>query len=142
MILVLPLAAVILLRYYTLDPGNLKMQVELDVFSGRPNPHWNLTLPEANEFLSLFKALPSSRGEGSVREGLGYRGLIITEPSQRIEGYDEIVVSNGVVVARWDSQSKQFTDKNRGLEQWLFQTGRGRLDDELYLQVSQSAQLN
>ena len=142
MILLLPLVSVILLGCSTLKPGYLKMQVELDVFSGRSNPHWDLTPQEAKEFSSLFKALLPSKGERSVKEGLGYRGLIVTESGQKIEGYDEIMVSNGVVVARWDSESKQFTDKNRGLEQWLFQTGRGRLDNELYRQVSQSAQLN
>jgi hypothetical protein len=119
-----------------------KMQVELDVFSGRPNPYWDLTSQEGRDFVSRFQTLPQYQGDGSVREGLGYRGLIVREPGKRIEGYDEIVVSNGVVVARWDSQSKQLTDKTRGLEKWLFQTGRGRLDDELYRQVSQSAQLN
>lgn len=119
-----------------------KMQVELDAFSGRPNPYWTLTSSEARDFAIRFRSLPQYQGEGSVKEGLGYRGLIVTEPGQKIESYNAIVVSNGVVEARWDSQSRQFTDQNRELERWLFQTGRGRLDDELYRQVGQSAQLN
>lgn len=118
------------------------MQVELDVFSGRPNPHWNLTPQEANEFVSLLQALPQTQVQGSIKEGLGYRGLIVTDPGQTIAGYDQIVISNGVVVARRDSQLRQFPDKDRHLERWLFQTGRGRLDLDLYRQVGQAAQLN
>ncbi len=117
------------------------MQVELDVFSGRPNPHWNLTPQEAKEFISLLQALPQTQAQAEVKEGLGYRGLIVTDPDQTIAGYDQIVISNGVVVARRDSQLRQFPDKERRLERWLFQTGRGRLDLELYRQVGQAAQL-
>jgi hypothetical protein len=121
--------------------GDVPMQVELDVFSGRPNPYWNLTPQEANEFISLLQALPQTQAQGAVKEGLGYRGLIVTDPDQTIAGYDQIVISNGVVVARRDSQLRQFPDKERRLERWLFQTGRGRLDVELYRQVGQAAQL-
>lgn len=118
------------------------MQVELDAFSGRPNPSWLLTPQEAEDFVLRFQSLPPHWGEGSVREELGYRGLIVAEAGQKIAGYDEIVVSNGVVEAKWDSQSRQFTDQNRELERWLFQTGRDRLEDELYRQIGQAAQLN
>jgi hypothetical protein len=118
--------------------GDRKMQIEVDVFSGRPNPHWELTGQESNEFVQRFQSLPPSSGEGAVKEGLGYRGLIVSVPGKEIEGFQEILISNGVVVARWDNQSKQFVDRNRVLEKWLFQTGKGRLDNELYRQISDS----
>ena len=72
-----------------------------------------------------------------MKEGLGYRGLIVTEPNETIAGYNEILISNGLVVANQNRQSKQFTDQNRRLERWLFQTGRGHLDQALYEQISQ-----
>ncbi len=122
--------------------GDVPMQVELDVFSGRPNPHWNLTPQEANEFISLLQALPQTPTQALVKEGLGYRGLIVTDPDQTIAGYDRIVISNGVVLAQRNSQLRQFPDRERRLERWLFQTGRGRLDVELYRQVGQAAQLD
>lgn len=112
------------------------MQVEVDVYSGRPNPHWNLTPQEAEEFVSRFQGLPSSQGTETMNEGLGYRGLIVTKPGDRIEGYNEILISNGLVLARHDEQSQEFTDQNRKLEKWVLQTGKGWLDEALYEQIS------
>jgi hypothetical protein len=39
-------------------------------------------------------------------------------------------------MAKRNGKSQQFTDLNRSLETWLIQTGEGRLDDELYYQIS------
>ena len=113
------------------------MQVELDVYSGRPNPQWNLTSQEATEFVKRFKALTRDQGASSAVEGLGYRGLIVTKFNENIEGYDQVALYNGLVVAKQNNQSKRFTDQNRKLERWLFQTGKGRLDQALYDQISQ-----
>jgi hypothetical protein len=126
-----------LLGCVTPTSGGGRMQVELDAFSGRPNPHWDLTSQEAKEFISRFQALPQQQGKSSFEEGLGYRGLMVTQPNEDIEGYNEIQIANGLVVAKQNSQSKQFTDHNRSLERWLFQTGKGRLDEALYKQISQ-----
>lgn len=120
--------------------GDKKMQVEVDMFSGIPNPHWELTVQESREFAQRFQSLSTHQGAGSVNEGLGYRGLIVRERTEEVEGDREIVISNGLVVARRNGKSKQFTDKNRALEKWLIQTGAGRLDDELYHQISKLAE--
>lgn len=113
------------------------MEVEVDVFSGRPNPYWNLTADEAKEFVELFQALPEYQGEGSLRDGLGYRGLIVTELGDPMKEYNEIVISYGIVLARGNEESKQFTDQDRRLEKWLFQTGREKLDEGLYQPIIQ-----
>jgi hypothetical protein len=118
------------------NSGDGEMQVEVDVFSGRPNPQWNLTSQEADEFVALFRTLPQQPKAGTVSEGLGYRGLIVTKPGESIEGYNEILISNQIVVARQNSQSKQFVDRDRRLERWLFQTGVDQLDPTLYQQLS------
>lgn len=112
------------------------MQVEVDMFSGRPNPHWELTVPESQEFARRFQSLSAQKGEGFVNEGLGYRGLIVRESGEEVEGEGEIVISQGLVVAKRQGKSQQFTDHNRALEKWLIQTGEGRLDDVLYHQIS------
>ncbi|MBD1845621.1 hypothetical protein H6F89_19855 [Cyanobacteria bacterium FACHB-63] len=108
-----------------------KMQVELDVFSGRPNPRWELTPAEAHEFNRLLKSLPAD-SEGMLKEGLGYRGLIVTLTESRTKGYDRITISNGQVIVTEQGCSKQFADRDRKLERWLFQTGEGRLEEPLY----------
>lgn len=125
-----------LLGYPASAKENEPIQVELDIFSGRENPYWELTPQEASQFARLLETLPESKGESSVREGLGYRGLIVTQAGKSIAGYDEILISNGLVVARKGNESRLFIDKDRLLEQWLFQTAKGRLEDSLYQQVS------
>ena len=120
--------------------GDKKMQVEVDMFSGRPNPHWELTVSESQDFAQRFQSLSTHRGEGVVNEGLGYRGLIVRERAEEVEGDRKIVISHGLVIARRNGKSKQFIDENRALEKWLIQTGKGRLDDELYHQISRLAE--
>jgi len=117
------------------------MQVEVDIFSGRPNPSWNVTCDEADEFLRLFRALPESSSKVAVNDdGLGYNGLIVTEPDNSLDGYRQVSVAKGWVVARGDSQSRQFIDQGRKLEQWLLQTGKGRMDDDLYRLINAAVQ--
>jgi hypothetical protein len=120
--------------------GDKKMQVEVDMFSGRPNPHWELTVPESQEFAQRFQSLSAYKGAETVNEGLGYRGLIVRESGKEVKGDREITISNGLVVARNNGKSKQFTDRHRALEKWLIQTGEGRLDDELYHQITKLAE--
>ena len=51
-------------------------EVELDIFSGMPNPTWTLTNAEADNFVKQLAALPRT----SARElsgNLGYRGFIV-----------------------------------------------------------------
>lgn len=53
-------------------------EIELDIFSGRPNPRWSLTTSEDREFLTrlLDGAVPLA--PISTSGGLGYRGFICT----------------------------------------------------------------
>ncbi|MBD2020140.1 hypothetical protein H6F43_08055 [Leptolyngbya sp. FACHB-36] len=117
--------------------GGERMQVEVDVFSGRPNPQWTLTPPEADQLIQRVQALPSESGEGDVKEGLGYRGLIVTKSGDRTENYTEISISNGLVIANKNGQLRRLVDQNRTLERWLFQTGKNRLENPLYQQIEQ-----
>ncbi|MEI6333904.1 MAG: hypothetical protein WCS87_05050 [Methylococcaceae bacterium] len=52
------------------------MIVVLDVFSGRPNPSWNLSVEQLIELLELFKNLPPA-DKLPPENGLGYRGLLL-----------------------------------------------------------------
>ena len=52
------------------------MLVELDAFSGRPNPRWQLSESEAAELARLIADLQPAPGTSSLRPpGLGYRGF-------------------------------------------------------------------
>lgn len=87
------------------------MVVELDAFSGRPNPRWQVTKSEAAEFARLIAGLEPAPGAPSPGPlGLGYRGF-------RVEGsageahrvYRGLVQSSDVVLA----------DPNRRVESFL-----------------------
>lgn len=113
------------------------MQVEVDVYSGRPNPVWDLSTQQSEEFLNRVRALPKRESDGALNDGLGYRGLKVTGSELSQEGYKEIVISNRIVAVQDENKSQQFTDENRALERWLLQTGKGKIEDELYEYLSE-----
>jgi hypothetical protein len=97
------------------------MTLELDVFSGRPNPRWNLTAEETTHLHKLLRDLPQVP---ETREsGLGYRAFVLTEGQKRI------TVSKGLV--QTDEQGRQFAYRDTtGVEAFLRQlaTDRGHGD--------------
>jgi hypothetical protein len=52
--------------------------VELDVFSGRPNPRWQLDEPAARTLRQLHQELWPIRNDPPEPPGLGYRGFSYT----------------------------------------------------------------
>jgi len=53
-------------------------EIELDIFSGRPNPRWTLDSAEAKEFLTRLLDRTVPMAPIHTNEGLGYRGFICT----------------------------------------------------------------
>jgi len=51
------------------------VRVELDVFSGRPNPTWPLTPPQVQKLMSMLGRL--SLGGRQEPGGLGWRGFLL-----------------------------------------------------------------
>jgi hypothetical protein len=101
------------------------VRVELDVFSGRPNPAWDLSPDEEAELARLIAGLPPSRR--SLDEGgLGYRGFVIratTGAEARMP--DEVRVHHGVVRVSEGGRVRNHEDTH-GLERWLQEQARGR----------------
>jgi hypothetical protein len=59
--------------------------VELDAFSGRPNPRWQLSVEEARDLEARLSGLERADGAKLPDVGLGYRGFYIHYPDgQRI----------------------------------------------------------
>ena len=53
-------------------------EVELDIFSGRPNPRWNLTATEEAELVERLLDRSVPIGPMSISDGkLGYRGFLV-----------------------------------------------------------------
>ena len=104
-------------------------EVELDIFSGMPNPTWILTNAAADNFLKQLAALPPT----SARElsgNLGYRGFIV----QCTEGENTrlIRIQKGIVHISEGETNVYAYDANRELERWVLNTGRSQLKDEIY----------
>jgi hypothetical protein len=104
-------------------------EVELDIFSGMPNPRWILTTAETDSFVKQLAALPRASA-GKLSGNLGYRGFIV----QSVQGANTQVVhihnrtvhiSNGVTDVYAD-------DEDRKLERWLLNTARPHLKNELF----------
>jgi hypothetical protein len=71
-----------------------KISIVLDVFSGRPNPSWELSTSESGELLKQLSSLPEAdKNKSDFFDGLGYRGLIISV-------YDELNPSSPPVIYR------------------------------------------
>ena len=104
------------------------MEVEVDLYSGRPNPRFRLAPAAAAELMRRIAALPPLPGPAAVSERLGYRGFRI-EADEDEPSFTEMVVSNGVVVVRDRSGAERFlADPNRSVERWLAETGAPMLD--------------
>ena len=64
------------------------MLVELDIFSGRPNPRWELSDTEAATVRELIDALaPAPAAAPPVPPGLGYRGFRIDDVATAFRGF-------------------------------------------------------
>ena len=108
------------------------MRVEFDVFSGQPNPAWELSAQEAAELARRLADLPR-HDQTAAEGGLGYRGFVISNP-QKIPGLPvELRVYRGVLTVPGQGGALSYGDVNR-IEQWLLeqagQRGYGDLVDQ------------
>jgi hypothetical protein len=102
-------------------------EVELDIFSGMPNPTWVLTDTEADSFVKQLDALPRTSA-AALSGNLGYRGLIVhcTDGVTR-----SIHVQTGVVHISSGDTPVYAHDEDRELEKWLFDTGKPHLSNDV-----------
>jgi hypothetical protein len=105
-----------------------RTEVELDIFSGMPNPTWVLTTAEAESLARRLAALPRiSARELSAR--LGYRGLVV-KATNGAETRMIWVQSGCVHIAEGDT-TIHARDEGRELERWLIETGRPQLTENV-----------
>lgn len=106
--------------------------IELDAFSGLPNPTWNLSQSQCAEIEQQIDQLPQAKESLPSPPGLGYRGVIIHYQNQ--QGVRESIrFYRGTV----RSQRLQLQDPDRLLEKQLLSLGEDFIDSNLqrYLQT-------
>jgi hypothetical protein len=89
--------------------------VEVDLFSGRPNPQWHLTPERTASLIAELDRLPRSTDSMPIPAALGYRGCSLTAsdgPSWRAYGGLIVAVESG----------EQRVDVDRGWERELLAT--------------------
>lgn len=93
------------------------MHVELDAFSGRANPRWELSPAEVTDLKTRMAGLPRC-GHPAGEPALGYRGFVLSSDRPPAGLPPWIRVREGVVTTRSAGGSRDYCDVN-GLERWL-----------------------
>lgn len=101
-----------------------KVTIELDIFSGRPNPSWELRGQRAHALLQMLDRIRHSgpRHQPCFPPDLGYRGVVLRiqlQPDWRLFGG----------CAQWDD--KTFQDPARKIEAYLLKSMPEQLSKEL-----------
>ena len=103
-------------------------RVELDVFSGRPNPAWTLSADDDAALRGRLAALPAAPA-AELHNDLGYRGLVVTLSEA---GTPRVVrIQRGHVKAD-GAQPADRADEGRALERWVLETGKDDVEPSVY----------
>jgi hypothetical protein len=73
--------------------------VELDAFSGRPNPSWELDEVSSDALRKFVAGLPVTSDRPAQPPGLGYRGFVLTDGASRSRAYKGYVIRSDGVLA-------------------------------------------
>jgi hypothetical protein len=91
------------------SPPETDVIVELDLYSGRPNPRWRLDDETRRTFHRLVADLAPTTAPPATLPGLGYRGFVVTDGDQTYRIFGGLVATGDSVLA----------DSGRTLERWL-----------------------
>jgi hypothetical protein len=104
--------------------------VMIDIFSGRPNPGWELSESEALTITEMLDSLPASSEK--IDPNLtrsGYRRFIVNLPDRSVEVY------SGFVREKSGRGLLYFVDTDQKVERWLYALAKPHLTDDLYGQL-------
>jgi hypothetical protein len=104
------------------------MRVELDIFSGRPNPICEMTATQNEAFTAILSEMPVHSGQVPLNDGLGYRGFIIRES----EDFEIAVAYKGYVSVKRGHQTHALGSGERALERWLLENTQPYIPSGVY----------
>jgi len=110
----------------------VQIEVELDIFSGMPNPRWILTNAEADIFMKKLTAL-SQIAETKLSGNLGYRGFIVKVTKEA--NMQLIHIQTGIVQIAKGVTKLYANDKDREMERWILNTGKSHMNNELFQNI-------
>jgi hypothetical protein len=109
------------------------VRVELDLFSGRPNPTWELSQQQGKELWERLARLPRV-ADATFPDHLGYRGIVAELPGPD-GGNESIRIYGGAVRHQTQGATLFLNDADRQLERWLAETGAPHLEPGVYQSV-------
>jgi hypothetical protein len=101
-------------------------KVELDAFSGRENPSWQLTENERSELTKRLDDLRPATGAIWPAPQLGYRGFKVELKLAGVQAPRLVDVGFGLVVVRVGNDVPAFYLDDKGLESFLADQARAR----------------
>jgi hypothetical protein len=106
-----------------------RAEVELDIYSGMPNPTWALSNEDASTLATSLASLPRTSDQ-RLHANLGYRGFIIRLTQGTTA--QEVRVQSGIVQVAERGGLFYARDNSRALERWLLTTGRAYVKPERF----------
>jgi hypothetical protein len=114
------------------------MEVEADIFSGRPNPRWTLDEASTAVVAAMLGALPPAAHPAAAPQALGYRGMVLRDVEAAFPGCTEVRLHGGAVTARCADGVRHLADAGRRVEAWVMETARRRVEPEVYQALKDS----
>ena len=113
----------------------MSVTVTLHVFSGRPDPSWELDSEEISQLVAQLRSINTTTLSKplSVAGGLGYRGFSIESNRERDLDPHTIVFADIIDRNRF---SLNLQDANRSVERWLLSSATGRVDPAVLQHVN------
>jgi hypothetical protein len=112
-----------------------ELKVELDVFSGIPNPTWTLSPAQASDLADRISRLDPAEAAGQRPENLGYRGFIVQTTGASDVGAQTIRAYYGMVEVADSSGTAYYLDPQRNIELWLLATAKPPLAEDLTAEI-------
>lgn len=106
------------------------MYVELDIFSGRPNPRWETAAADDARIITSISRLSRIAEERARVDRLGYRGFVVTD--EQCRAFQRLWVFGSAVEILTASGVTTYRDADRSLERTLVELARRQLPDEVY----------
>ncbi|KAB8139820.1 hypothetical protein F8S13_26695 [Chloroflexia bacterium SDU3-3] len=120
----------------TTTPSSPVAYVTLDIFSGRPNPRWQIDDAETSAILAqLAQLVPASKGFTPINK-LGYRGFIVELPDSATGETSTISVYRQSVVQHGGGVAVVYDDPSSAIEQILINSAQQHTEPAVYKAIS------
>lgn len=114
----------------------MTIKVTLHIYSGRPDPTWELSDEQAREFIERVGKIEKRVPAESLERygGLGYSGFTIDSVGEKALGEKVGIYKGSINLAHSDFN---LSDDNLELEQWILSTADKNLSEDIKVYVNQ-----